>query len=32
MFEIITINNKTIYVIDGYYYYNVIDIFDTVSI
>ena len=32
MFESITINGKTVYIIDGYFYYNIIDIFDTVSI
>lgn len=29
---ILTINGISIYVIDGYYYYNIVDIFDTVSI
>lgn len=28
----LTMNGKDIYVIDGYFYYNIIDIFDTVSI
>lgn len=32
MFELITINGINVYVIDGYFYYNIIDIFDTVSI
>lgn len=31
MYELI-MNGKSIYVIDGYFYYNIIDIFDTVSI
>ena len=32
MYYTLTINGKEIYVIDGIFYYNVIDIFDTVSI